>query len=60
MERMPNIVKVEYQGGFMKVGMPDRYIIRQLARGFGTMIGDWGLCPSVSYQRDVAGTVIHQ
>jgi hypothetical protein len=44
----------------MKVGMPDRAIIRQFAHEFSTIIGDWGLCLGVTYQRDATGTIIHQ
>jgi hypothetical protein len=62
LEDQPNKIKLIYGSGYALFGMGDRYTIRMLAGEFLTLIGaeDWSICPSVSYERLMDGTIVCQ
>jgi hypothetical protein len=60
MSDQPNMVQIEYESGYARLGMGDRYTIRMLKHEFCALIGDdWSLYPALAYRRVTDGSIFH-
>jgi hypothetical protein len=60
MKKMEVQVMIEYDGGYMRVGMENAYTITMLAREFqGRTQRQWNTYPLNGYRRLNDGTVVH-
>jgi hypothetical protein len=58
LKAMPVRVKIEYDYGYAKFGMGDRYTLRMLAQEFWALTqNSWELYPGVSVSREIDGTI---
>jgi hypothetical protein len=60
MRTQPNQVIIEYEYGYMKVGMGEAYTIRMLTNEFfALMHNTWEMYPKVGYRRLTDGLIVH-
>jgi hypothetical protein len=60
MKKMDVQVIIEYEDGFMKVGMGEAYTIRMLWEEFRSLThGTWEFGPTLPIRRNIDGTVVH-
>jgi hypothetical protein len=61
MKKMEVQVMIEYEGGYMRVGMENAYTIKMLGDEFRALTQrDWNIYPLNGYRRLTDGTVVHQ
>jgi hypothetical protein len=60
LKKMEVPVRIEYEDGFMKVGMGNAYTIRTLWDEFRSLTHEtWEFGPSLPIRREIDGTVVH-
>jgi hypothetical protein len=60
LKKMEVPVRIEYEDGFMKVGMGNAYTIRMLYEEFKSLTHEtWEFGPALPIRREIDGTVVH-